>query len=74
MIVLAEFEANKPISDADKKLEVKKVEKVRTRIGFIKEKANDMKSTVLKLKPVKEMTENEVKRIYDGSEGLEISS
>lgn len=59
--VIADYEANKPMSAIDKKTESLKVEKVKKRMGFIKEKANDAKNKILKVKSVNEMNDIEVR-------------
>ena len=50
-----------PPSEATKKEDSLKVTKLKTRIGFINEKANGLKATILKLKKVKDMTDGEVR-------------
>ena len=59
--VIAAYEADKPLSAADKKTESLKVEKVMKRMGFIKEKANDAKTKILKVKSVNDMNDIEVR-------------
>ena len=59
--VVADYDASKPLSEADKKLKAEKVAKVKTRIGFIKEKAVDFKNGILKLKVAKDMSDNEIR-------------
>ena len=59
--VMSAYEANKPMSAKDKKEESLKVEKVRKRMGFIKEKAIEAKKRILKVKAVNEMNDIEIR-------------
>ena len=59
--LVAAEDASKPLSEVEKKSESLKAEKVKKRMGFIKEKAFEMKQKVIKLKTVKEMSETEVR-------------
>ena len=65
--VMAEFEANKPLTKLEKKTDELKILKIQKRIGFIKEKSVEVKNNVLKVKKTKDMTDNEVREFISES-------
>ena len=58
---VAVHDASRPLSQSEKKMESQKTEKVKKRIGFIKEKSMDLKRKILQLKKAKDMTDTEVR-------------
>ena len=69
--VMSAYEANKPMSAADKKEESLKVEKVKKRMGFIKEKATEAKKKIMKVKAVNEMNDIEIRECMMESKNWE---
>ena len=58
---LTVHDASRPLSQSERKLETQKTEKVRKRMGFIKEKSTDLKRKILQLKQAKDMSDTEVR-------------
>ena len=60
-VLIAKAEVNTP-ENTTRKEENIKAEKLKTRMGFIQEKASGIKSAILKMKKVKDMTDREVRK------------
>ena len=59
--LLANYEENKPLSKQELKVVEQNAQKLRKRMGFVKEKSVEIKNTILKAKKAAEMTDNEVR-------------
>ena len=58
---LTAHDANRPLSQSERKLETLKTEKLIKRMGFIKEKSTDLQRKILQLKQAKDMSDTEVR-------------
>ena len=65
--VVAAHEASKPPSKGEEEAKALQTQKLKKRIGYIKESATELKQKVLKVKKVKDMTDAEVR---EGMEDL----
>ena len=59
--VLAEHEGSRPLTEAEKKVESQKVEKIKKRMGFIKDKAKAAEAKVAQDKACEVLTDTEVR-------------
>ena len=69
--IVDENAANKPRTEDDVKKEEHAVQRLQIKMSCLKEKATKMKSSILKIKKVSEMTDNELREIYIESKAWE---
>ena len=69
--VIEQYAADKPRSEEEIKKEEHLVQKLRDKIGFLKEQANDSKNLILKIKKGSDMSDNEIRANFIESKGWE---
>ena len=62
--IVNQADANKPRNEEDLKKDEYNVLRLQKKIGCLKEKANKLKSSILKIKKVSEMTDNEIREKF----------
>ena len=69
--IIEQHAANKPRTEEEIKKEEHLVQRLKEKIGFLKEQANDSKNLILKIKKGSDMSDNEIRANFIESKGWE---